>query len=141
MQMIDRLAGVAAAVSDHAISIVEFQLFGQLTNHDHQVTQKRDIVIADGRQRGDFLARNDDHVDRGLRRDIVKRHAEIILMHEPRGDLTVDDALEDRLFAHVWPRRTCRRQVQESKVAWFNGMASSRSIIGISSTTGYKTRP
>jgi hypothetical protein len=59
------------------------------------VAQQFGVVVADGIGGDDFLFRDDEHVDRRLRRDVAKGEAFVVFIDDVGGDLAVDDSLED----------------------------------------------
>ena len=98
------LAGIAAMIDDEAeafIPSLDAELFGDTARREQQGPERGLIFrhgLADTR---DELLRHDEDVGGSLRIDVVEGRDEIVLIDERRGNLTVDDFLENGLFAHA----------------------------------------
>ena len=97
MQMIDGLPAIGAAVDDHAVTVLQAEFFGEIADHEPQMGDQRRVVIGKCIEIGDLLLRNHQHMRRRFWRNIAKRQAAIILVHNVGGNFTIDDAFENRL--------------------------------------------
>ena len=95
MQVVDRLAAVGAAVDHEPVAAGQAERARQLRGDDDEVPEHHGIVVAHVSERRDRPLGNHEHVHGGLRRHVVKREAEIVLVLDPGGDLPADDAAED----------------------------------------------
>jgi hypothetical protein len=85
------LARISAVVDDQAERIRHAQLLSHLAGRQQQMTQQGLVVLVSVYQAGNFPLGDYQHVDRGLRIDIVYRNAVIVLIEELTGNLTTDD--------------------------------------------------
>ncbi|MEY2407800.1 MAG: hypothetical protein QOF48_470 [Verrucomicrobiota bacterium] len=95
MQMRNRFAAIAAIVDHKPVtSGVETQQPGDMGGFQQQMAQQCLIFLfgrSNPRKRG---FGHDEYMNRRLRRDVVKRQDEIILISDLRRDLAGDDFLE-----------------------------------------------
>ena len=108
MQVGHGLAGVSAVVDDQSKTVRELQFPGDLSGDQQQVAEDGLIVGARLADSGNHLLRNDQQVHGRLRLNVVQDDAVLVLMLDSRGDVAVDDFLEDR-FDHG---------MEESGVGW-----------------------
>jgi hypothetical protein len=104
VEMRHGLAGIAAMVDDEAEAFVpslNAELFGDATRGEQQ-SAERGLIFRHGlANTWDELLRHDQDVNGSLRINVVEGRDEVVLIDERRGDLTVDDFLENGLFAHA----------------------------------------
>ena len=101
MQMRHTLTPLLAAVDDHAIALRQAQLAGDFSRHQELMPDERLMFVGELVERGDFFARNDEHVRWRLRVHVAKGEAEVVLIDDVGFDLAVDDAFEDRHLSLV----------------------------------------
>ena len=96
MDMEDGLTRVAVGVEDRAVSAGRNPTIGRdCRRAPHYLADDPIVVRAEIVQRRDMLLRDDQHVRRGLRVDVVERENPIILVDDRRRDLTADDFAEE----------------------------------------------
>lgn len=96
MQMKDRLSGLGAAV-DHRAPAAQPLLLRHLSRHQQQMAQKGLVAGFGVGQVDQRFARNHQHVHRRLGLDVTEGQAQLIGMDLIAGNLTPQDAREDRL--------------------------------------------
>ena len=101
MQVMDRLAGIVAAVGNDAVSAGQVFLSGNNANGT-QAFRQFGIRGSGGIIQGAYmLLRNHQDVDRRLRINITERIDIFILIDFLRGNLTADDFAEETIFHNV----------------------------------------
>ena len=88
MQVLHGLAGILADIGDHAVAVVQANLFGQLGDHGKDMAQQGTVLLRQGSGTLDVLFGHNKKVHLGLRVDIVKRHDLIVLSDEIYAELT-----------------------------------------------------
>ena len=89
MNVINRLAAIRAAVDDEAVSgIGNTQIARQVTRHEHEAAGRRNVIMTDPVHARDVNARNDQHVHRRARIDVVERYGVVILVRDACRDAT-----------------------------------------------------
>ena len=76
---------------------------------DLEQIPRRRIGVGDRVVRGDHFFRNDQHVDRGLRVDVVERQAAVVFVGDLRRDLLLDDLQENVVAHHIGGPRSVGR--------------------------------
>ena len=77
------------------------ELFRQPGGDHVEVAEQVSVRLGDiGMRRDHLVARDDEHVNRRLRVDVAERQAAVVLVHDVRGDLSVDDLLEEVVLHH-----------------------------------------
>lgn len=101
MQVKDRLAGVGIAVEHRSISAGGVSvLFGDRRCGSHDLSNQRIIFRRQVVQRGNVASRNDEHMRRGLRRDVFERDDVVVLKDDGCGNLSGDEFAE-KTVAHI----------------------------------------
>lgn len=101
--MRNAFAGVGAVVDDEAEAAFEVEFFGDDSGGDEEMAE---LGFVGGRGFADarnHFFRNDQQVHGSLRLDVVDDDAAVVLVLNLRGDLAVDDFLEEG-FGHEWRR-------------------------------------
>src|SRR5688572_924517 len=100
MDVEDRLTCFAIRVEHRPVAAIGVAVFpgdlrgGAMHGPNEAVVARRQVA-----QRGDVPARDDQHMQRRLRVDVLNRDQLIVLMHELPGNLTADD-LAEKTIAH-----------------------------------------
>ena len=97
VQMRHGLAAVAPVVDHEPVAVFEPELLREGGGGEEEVTKDRLVGgrgLADAR---DELLRDDEHVHRCLRVDVVDGNAVLVFVRQLGRDLAVDDLLEDGL--------------------------------------------
>lgn len=101
MDVVDRLAGVVAAVHDQAISVrCDIEFAGQMFGDGKQMSCE---LLIPGRQvvhARDRFPRHDEDVNGCLRIDIMKGNALFVFIHDVGVNLTVSYFLKQSSFSH-----------------------------------------
>ena len=101
VEMRNRFSGIFAMI-DHEPKTLRArrdpELSGNLTGGEKHRTEGGLIRGFGLTKTRNDLPWNDEHVDRSLRLDVVERNAVLVLMHERRRNLAVDDLLENGLL-------------------------------------------
>jgi len=107
MKMIDGLAPVSSAVDDDPVAVVQSPLPGKVPYHHVEMANQCLVLILQGIERTDLLARDHQQVDWCLGVDIGECQAEIILMDNIGRDFAIDDPLEmnNYDFSYIWRHR------------------------------------
>lgn len=74
MQVVYRLGTVRTVIDDHPEALVQALLFGNFTADQQQMTEQLTVRVGRLGQLGNWLARNDKKMHRGLRIHIVEGH-------------------------------------------------------------------
>jgi hypothetical protein len=106
-----RLAGVRTVVDHQPEALAEVQLPRDGAGDDQQVAEHRFVRRRRLAHPGYHLFRYNEKVDGRLGLDVVQDDAAVVLMLDLRGNLAVDDALEDG-FRHDGHRIAGRRPLQ-----------------------------
>src|SRR5690606_1749370 len=89
------LSGLVAVVDDEAEPVLhEPELIGHATRREHDLTHRLDVLrleVVDGR---DVLLRNDEHVGRRDRPDVLERERVVVLVDDRGRDLLLEDVAE-----------------------------------------------
>ena len=134
VQMVDRLAAVAAAIDHHAIAAAELQFAGQIADHQPQMWPTSSASPS-ARSSSDAISffGNHQHVRRRLRRDVAKRQAAVVLVDDLGRDFLVDDLLENGFCADMGSSTDCRslggssQCLQVGRAGWLRRRASRES--------------
>ena len=100
VQMRHCLAALFITVYDEAVAFFQIQVFRDLDGSQVHRSEYRRIFQLQIIVSADFLDRDDDDVNRGLRIDIVEGEAEVVAVDDLRRDFAVDDFLEDIVGQH-----------------------------------------
>ena len=114
--MVYRLPAIAAAVHHDAIAAIETKLPGQATDHFPEMRDERRIRVLEGRDRLDRLLGNHKHVNRSLRRHVVKCQAVFILENDVSWNFPVDDFLKDSFRGHNSPHSVKRQHRDSNRI-------------------------
>lgn len=99
MEMRHGLARIRTVVDDETKSIRQAEFFRDLSGYEEQVPQHAFVGWAAFGDAGNDLLRHDEQMNRRLRLNIVKHDALIVFMFDARGDLAINDALENSFHA------------------------------------------
>jgi len=100
VQMRDGLAGTLIAIDDKAIAIRDAEFLRELGGDDVEMAEHIPVFWADITMRPDDLARDDQHVDGCLWIDVAERQALIILVHNVRRNLALNDLQKQVILHH-----------------------------------------
>ena len=103
MQVEHLLPRPRPAVEDGPEVVVPFG-FGEVSTDFHQVAHERLVAFGHVAELLDHLPRHDEQVQRRLRIDVAKGNAVLILVHNVRGNLAVDDLFEERFDGRIGKR-------------------------------------
>jgi len=95
MNVLDGLAAIFSCVDDSAISLGEALCTRDFGSGPLQVSQQLLVLLLSMRDRWDMVPGDDKDVDRGLRFQVGKCVAPVILIYSLRRDAAVDDLTED----------------------------------------------
>ncbi len=98
MKVVHRLASISAAIDDCSIAIGQLQLNSELAGDTQKMSEQWCILVIRISQRGDFFLRDDQDMSWCLTIDIPKRETLFVLEQDFSGDLTINDAFENRHF-------------------------------------------
>ncbi len=100
MQVRHRLTRVRTAIGYNAIPIFgDPYLMRKLLDNAEDMADERLVFFADVVKRSQFgRFRNNEDMNRRLRRNVVKRHTEIVFVCDFRGNLFVDNFFENCFF-------------------------------------------
>jgi len=102
VNMIYGLPCIGAVVNDHAITrISDAKLAGEPARDHEQLAHNFDVAFTQLVYCTNVLARNDQHMYRRSRVNIVKGHDVIILVRETRRDVTAGNPTEKTGFIHL----------------------------------------
>lgn len=99
MEMGDGLPGGFIAIDNQSIA-VETELPGELRRDPMEMPEEQLIIFCHGSVRSQHFLRNDDHVSRRLRGNVVKSQRLLVFVDDLRGYLSFDDIQEDISLHH-----------------------------------------
>jgi hypothetical protein len=99
MEMRHGLARIRTIVDDETKSIGQAEFFRDLSGYEEQMPQHAFVGRAAFGDAGNDLFRHDEQMNGCLRLDVVKHDALVVFMFDPRGDLAINDALENSFHA------------------------------------------
>ena len=91
MQVGNGLAGITAAVGNHAVAVFQTLLLCNFWDHGENMGDQRRIFLCDLSNRGDVTFGNHQNVGRRLGRDMPEGEDLVILIYLGRRDLTGSD--------------------------------------------------
>lgn len=95
MQVRHGFAGVRAVVDDQTEALGELKLRRDPSGHEQQMPEHRLVLSPGFGDAGDGLFGDDQQMNRGLGLDVVKHDAMFVLVLDLRGDVSIDDFLEN----------------------------------------------
>jgi hypothetical protein len=102
VEMVDGLSAFFAGVDDDAVTTVQFPSAGDVCGNGQQMAEQWSVFGCGLRLGGDVLLGNDEQVGGGLRIDVGKADAEVILIHAIGRDFTFYDLAKKTVSRHRW---------------------------------------
>src|SRR6185436_10463871 len=98
MEVRHGLARTFFAINNDSVAIVQAELVRKLDRDEMEMAKQVAIQVGEVRMRRDDLAWDDENMRRRLRIVVAESQAPFIFMDNGRGDLPVEDFLEDVIF-------------------------------------------
>jgi len=93
--MIDSLSAFRARIDHHAIAFGQVLRASDFSRGPEQVAEQIGVVFYTFSERDEVFARSYENMDRGLRIDVGKGIAELVLVDGGGGDASFDDPAEE----------------------------------------------
>ena len=98
----NRLHRVLTAVRNDAVPpFGDSEFSRQTANNGENMPDQRRVFRLDVVERAQLFFRDNEDVNRRLRRDVVKRQAEVVFVNDRRGNFFIDNAFENSFFRHI----------------------------------------
>ena len=93
--MVNGLAAIFSGVDDGAIALRQSLLAGDLRYDPEQMAEQRSVFGRRFGERTEVLARDNQHMDRGVGMNVGEGDALLVLVDASGGDASVDDLAEE----------------------------------------------
>lgn len=100
VQMGNGLSSLVLAIDNQAVTVCQAKFPCQLYSYEIHVPNKRSVLGGQGVVGRNYFFWDDQHMDRGLWMDIMKREAMRIVVDDSGRDFSLDDLRENVVGKH-----------------------------------------